>query len=149
MTNKKTVETLRALSARRGGLLKPEDIVEEARDGESPLHKHFTWDDGEAADKYRLMEAQRLIQVVVEYLPNDKSEKPRRVFVSLRKDRATGGGYRKMIDVLSNEELKAQLIDDFLEEMRFAQARYREAQELAGVFHEVERVEKEHRKRKK
>lgn len=49
-----------------GGRLTPEQVVEDARAEDSPLHSHFTWDDAEAAQKYRLNEARALIRIRVE-----------------------------------------------------------------------------------
>lgn len=47
-----------------GGRLTPEAVVEDAKDEKSPLHRHFEWDDSEAARKYRLGQARDLIRRV-------------------------------------------------------------------------------------
>ena len=89
------------------GLLKPKDVVESAKSKESPLHEHFEWDDGKAGHQYRLQQARNLIvryEIVI-----DKHVFSSRV--SLLKDRATpGGGYRQIEDVLTNEDLKKELL---------------------------------------
>lgn len=46
----------------KDGLLHIEKVVEAARDPDSPLHKHFQWNDGEAAHRYRLGQARALIR---------------------------------------------------------------------------------------
>lgn len=54
------------------GRLTKEAVLKEAEAPESPLHRYFTWDDSEAAGKYRLSQALRLImryRVVIEDLP--------------------------------------------------------------------------------
>ncbi len=43
------------------GLVRPEAVVEAARDEASPLHPYFEWDDTEAAHQYRLVQARKLI----------------------------------------------------------------------------------------
>ena len=53
---------LMAIRAKRG-VLTPEVVVEEAADPQSPLHGRFTWDDTEAARKWRLHEASQLLRV--------------------------------------------------------------------------------------
>lgn len=52
------------LAARNNGRLTPEDVITDAKDEDSPLHPHLTWDDGEAAHKQRLYEARALIRSV-------------------------------------------------------------------------------------
>ena len=46
----------------RDGHISPQAVLIEAKDPDSPLHSHFTWDDGEAAERYRLAEAASLIR---------------------------------------------------------------------------------------
>ncbi len=48
----------------RAGKLTPEQVIEAAADESSALHGCFTWDDSEAAAKYRLDEARELIRSV-------------------------------------------------------------------------------------
>lgn len=46
--------------------LKPRELVEAARPKDSPIHDYFTWDNTEAAEKYRLMEAARYLLLRIE-----------------------------------------------------------------------------------
>jgi hypothetical protein len=149
ITDKDVIGALRDLAANNGGRLKAESVVEAARDPESPLHSRFTWDDSEAAEQWRLQEAQRLIRVVVEYLPTDKTETPVRVFVSLKKDRADGSGYRRTVDVMSDDEMRAQLLADAVTDMDAFKERYRRVQELTEVFAAMDRVTTEQRGQRK
>jgi hypothetical protein len=68
MSNAEQREAVRArleeIAERTGGRLTPEDAIMDARDPESPLHPHFTWDESEAAHKQRLYEARTLIRSV-------------------------------------------------------------------------------------
>lgn len=52
----------------RTGELTPQRVVDEAVDPEHPLHHRFTWDNTEAADKWRLHQAAALIRSVHVYL---------------------------------------------------------------------------------
>lgn len=127
----------------RDGLIKPSDVVAFAASPKTSLHACFTWDDTEAAKQWRLEQARGLIRcyVVVADAPDSG---PVRAFVSLRSDRKTeGGGYRRIVDVMSNEQLHAQLMRDALTDLRAAQKRYAQLQELAGVFEAVDRVSAE------
>ena len=86
------------------GLLRPADVVEAARDPESPLHSHFEWDDTEAAEKWREEQARQLIRNVrIEV--GTSSPVLVRAFVSLPVDRQNGAGYRRFEDVIDNDFL--------------------------------------------
>lgn len=53
----------------RDGHLTPEEVVEAARPIESPIHDLFSWNDAEAAHKYRIAQARTVIRrVKVEYV---------------------------------------------------------------------------------
>ena len=79
------------------GVLRPEDVVEQARSPKSVLHGLFQWDDSEAAREYRLWQARELIRVSVVMLPEAGGE-PTRAFVSLMDDRTKeAGGYRCLV----------------------------------------------------
>ncbi len=131
------LEALRALTRR--GVLRPDVVVDAARDESSPLHDYFTWDDGEAAEQYRLIEARKLIQVHVEVLENCKRKSP--VFVSLRDDRAkAGGGYRLMVDVLSDEAKRERLLDEAKRDLETFRSKYHMLSELSRVFAAMDAV---------
>ena len=56
----------------REGRLTPENVLNEAKKKDSPLNGHFTWDDTEAAARYRLIEARTLIRrVKIEVIHRD------------------------------------------------------------------------------
>jgi hypothetical protein len=77
------------------------------------LHRHFQWDDTKAAESYRKMQARQLIQkcvVTIDKAPDVQV----RAFVSLATDQIAGGGYRMTADVLSDDDLKAQLLHEML-----------------------------------
>ena len=130
------IETeLLRIAEEHGGILQPESVVDEARDKKSPLHSRFTWDDTEAAEQYRLWQARQLIRVVVHMIPGKNGNVSSRVFVSLKTDRAEdGGGYRTMAVVLSDSEMREQLLAEAIAEMEYFREKYSRLKELAGVF---------------
>lgn len=141
---KKAIEAVRAADPE--GLLRPEAVVEAARDDSSPLHSYFTWDDTEAARRQRLHEARHLIRVAVTVLPN--STEPVRAFVSLSTERGkaqpgrvTGGsGYRLITKVLTDEQAREQLLADALRELEAFRRKYARLAELAPVFKAMAKV---------
>lgn len=122
------------------GIVLPESVVEFAKNPKTALHECFTWNDGEAAEKWRLEEARRLIRCYV-IIEDAGSKKDVRAFVALRSDRSTGGGYRKLTKVLSDTELYAGLMEDAMIDLRAAQRKYARLKELRDVFREIDKVE--------
>jgi hypothetical protein len=121
------------------GRLQAQAIVERARARSSVLHKCFTWEDGKAASLWRLEEARALIRsysVVIEQKPPIIT----RAYVSLKSVRAKGGGYTSIHRVLSDEEMRQELLHDGLEELAEMERRYGKLQELQPVFMEAREV---------
>lgn len=133
MRNHEIVRELTRIAERNGGILRPDDVVEAARSPQSVLHSHFDWDDSDAAHKWRIHQARNLINVVVSCV-GDAKQTPMRVFVSLTSDRVPGGGYRLMTHVLSDRELREQMLKDALLELQTFETKYKSLMELARVF---------------
>lgn len=73
----KVGNVLDAARFNNGGVLLPEKIVDIARSPDSPLHPAFTWDDTEAAEKYRTeVEAENLVRAVVTIVDEDTEGEP-------------------------------------------------------------------------
>ena len=123
-----------------GGVLQPAAVVEAARPKNSPLHSRFEWDDGAAADQYRLWQARKLIAITVCVI--GKSQEEERVWISLKLDQTEAGGYRSMVSVLTAPELREELLKDALEDMEIFRVKYRHLKELADVFAAVDVVKK-------
>ena len=52
------------LEQKKGGKLTPKELVEAARNVNSPLHNEFEWDDTKAAQKYREWQARYIISSI-------------------------------------------------------------------------------------
>lgn len=104
---------LEQMARKNGGMLMVEHVINAAKDPNCVLHKHFQWDDTKAAEAYRRSQARSLIQKCIVTI--DKSPDVQiRAFVSLVTDQHSGGGYRITADVLSDDDMKAQLIHDMM-----------------------------------
>lgn len=99
------------MARRSGGVLEIDDVLNEAKDETSVLHKHFEWDDSEAADLYRRQQARTLIQKCKIQLVETEPVMIR-AFVSLPTDRVNGGGYRLMSEVVNDDSMRDELIRD-------------------------------------
>jgi len=118
-----------------GGILRPVDIVEDAANPTSPLHTHFTWDDGEAAQRYRLIQAgQLIVRVRVTY--TTREDRPVRVaaYQTTGSDSKGATIYERTEDVLSNDQKRAALLEAAIRELRAFELRYRDLVELGVVF---------------
>lgn len=142
ITNEVIINTIQELVQASGGLLAPADLVEAARPETSPLHRYFQWDDTEAAKQYRIVQARGLLRVCVRYEPSGNEKLEVRVFASLPQDREKeGGGYRMMVEVLSDEILRAQLLIDAQNELNRFKIKYARLTELAHIFAAIETLE--------
>lgn len=142
---KRALDELKARNGNRP-LLRAE-VIEAARDRNSPLHSYFTWNKDEALRKNLLREAGELIREYhfIVHAPTGEPYKTRH-FVSLTSDRAVGGGYRVLTDVLSDDRMREQLLADAMAELEAFQIRYRKLNELASLFVEIDRVAEEYQR---
>jgi hypothetical protein len=137
--NEDYLRELEEIAAANGGLVRPEAVVEYARNPETALHSWFEWDDSKAAEKYRLHQARMRLRLVLTMHP--KAEIKFRAVVSLKEDRYSGQGYRLTLDVMSESERREQLLLEALAEFRALEEKYRQYQELAEIFAAIERSE--------
>lgn len=138
---------LDAIRKKNGGILQCAKVVEFARDPKTALHGRFEWDDTAAAQEYRLWQARELIRVYVTVLASETE--PVRAFVSLVSDRVkVGGGYRGIVEVMSDEGLREELLAEALAEAARWKEKWKRLKELVPIFVEIERATKKTRKRK-
>jgi hypothetical protein len=125
-----------------GETLHPDSVVKHAADPNSALHARFTWDNDRAAHLHRLEEARALIMRVRVQIQPRPTDPPIavRAFVSLGNDRIAGGGYRTIEAVMSDPQLRSEMLRTALMELRVLQTRYQHLSELAQVFAELEAV---------
>lgn len=139
-------QELRRIAQANGGILLPEQVVAAARPKASPLHSRFCWDDTKAAEQWRLWQARMLIRVTVNVMP--ETGEAERIWVSLKSDRDEATGYRAMVDVLSDDNMRAQLLEDALEDLEVFRQKYRRLRELAEVFSAITNTSRRVRVRK-
>ena len=94
------------------GLLLPARVVQAAARGSSSLHALFTWDDGDAAEHWRLHEARMIIRSYVTVAQLDV--KPIQTYVSLSTDRVHGAGYRHRRSVHADPNLRGAYLETAL-----------------------------------
>ena len=138
---------LREIAAQNDGMLRPEDVVDFAKNPTTALHGCFTWDDTEAARAWRLQQARQVVRVMVAVLPGGDPLKYR-AYVSLKEDRYNNLGYRAMVDVMSDGRLREIMLVEAMAEMQVFMAKYENLNELAAIFAAMAAVVKPARVRK-
>ncbi len=122
--------------ARAEGLIRPERVVEVAQDENNPLHDHFTWDDTEAAELYRIQQARGLIRVYVVHEP--RVSRQVRAYVSVPSDRATTGGYRPSATVAESPQWSGEMFDEIEAKVRGLRRSYAYLSFLDPLFDRLE-----------
>jgi len=131
--------------AGKTGRLTPQVVVDDARDRTSPLHGFFEWNDGRAAEQYRLDQARHLIRSVkVTYADVADSTGPREIkaYVSFGDD--DEAPYMATRKVLATKAGRAALLAQALTELENLKQRYAELEELAAIFAAIERAKNRH-----
>lgn len=112
-------QVLTEILEQNDGVLTVDDVLEEARNETSPLHKHFEWSDSKAANEYRRWQARALIakcRITVE----SRDDTEVRAFVSLPSDRQqAGGGYRLTLDVMDDTDQTEELLRDMRQRVQY------------------------------
>ena len=140
-------DELNLIKDQNNGFLDPVAVVEFARNKATALHGRFEWDDGEAAERYRIWQARMVIRMELTVIPGDTRERSVRAFVSLLDDRRaeTDNGYRCMLEVLTDSDLREQLLDEAKKEMLYFRRKYSQLSELSKVFEAMEEVHSQKR----
>jgi hypothetical protein len=124
------------------GQITPEAVVRNAESSRSPIHDCFTWDDTEAAKRYRLVEAASLIRsvkVIVETHPQDKPLEVRAfVNVAVCGDEDEGEPketcYVPLKVALKVDDYRQQMLDNAAKELSSFRRKYSILKELATVL---------------
>ena len=113
----------------------PEEVLAKATDENSELHKCFEWDDTEAANKYRLIQARQIIQMIV--IKQEDTKKPEMRVFQITTERNT---YQPTILFLEQKDEYQALLDRALRELEAFKVRYSTLSELENIFKEIELV---------
>lgn len=145
---------LEKLEREHGGV-SAERVVAAAKGKSHPLHGFFDWTDKSAAHQYRLTQARHLIRcVIVTYEDVPKMTAPVRAYVTLGPPDADAVGdgddkrYLSTHTIMSDTELREQLVDQAMGEFHIWENRYNHLKALKGIFVEAAKVEKRRKQRK-
>lgn len=125
------------------GCCPPARLVQEARAKKSPLHLLFTWNNGEAADRWRAHEARQVIGgLIISVQTEDRIEKTP-AFLSVGhtlKTQETGEGYRSISVVVEDPDLLEEALAEAKSRLEALRKRYEHLEALAPVWQALDQV---------
>lgn len=124
---------------RNSGGLSTQRLLDANRKEGTVLHNEFEWDDGKAAEEYRLNQAAHIIRsiVVVQQKDEDQEEDREPVQVPVKiyyPTHAEKGEYERVDVLLKNEDSRRKLLNDCLSELKAFQRKYSSLKELADML---------------
>lgn len=122
---------------KKEGVITCQNLLDSARPEDSAIHSCYEWDDGIAAEKYRLSQSGDLIRNLVRVAVADdgKDMKTYRAFVNISKaDSFETGNFVDTEKALSNEETRKIVLKKALDELTAFQNKYETFEELSNVF---------------
>lgn len=120
--------------------LTADEILADARNTRSPLHKGFEWDENAAAEKYRRGQARNMINTLVPV----KGGKPQktRAFVFVRHGKHGRKVYMNIRSAMGRPEMRDQVIEQAVKQLNSWIGRWGGQRELRFVAGRVEALRK-------
>jgi hypothetical protein len=124
-------DVLMAIRAKRGALT-AEIVVDEASDPTHPLHHRFTWDDSEAARKWRLHEAGNLLRVRYKADAGDDRADLRAFWVARDAKGQPTAVYEPIEEIIQDPFQRELMLRAMRRDWQSFKKRYQHMQEFAG-----------------
>ena len=118
------------------GKLTPQDLVNESRAEDAPLHNCFEWNDGIAAEKWRCAQAAYIIRSVE--VTVEKTSEPTRAFVATISDGTRT--YKDVGVVLRNADSREELLRNAMRDLLAFRRKYQNLRELVDVIDAIDGV---------
>lgn len=103
---------LERLEIEPGQFHRSKDVLDAARDKDSPLHAAFTWDNRVAGEKYRLQEARAMLRSIRLVYEKEQKQVSRPVYVHIRD--AGGPKYVRAEKMLTDAEIRKAAIREVM-----------------------------------
>lgn len=115
------------------GEITPQDVLDDARNDNSPLHSFFEWSDSAAAEQHRLAQARGLIRSVVAiYTQPDKPAVRQKAYVHIAQGETSH--YREVGHAMSVKSTRDIVLKTAWRELQAWRQRYKDLQEFADLF---------------
>lgn len=140
-----SLAAVEAFIERHGGRISPRMLLDDARDPRSPFHDQFEWNDDEAAENFRLIQAGQLIrQWKGSVMRIDVETRTVRIDTTRRVQspqgqRSKGGdSYETVEQIMANPEKRADMIATVLRELSAYRRRYSGIVALAEIWQAID-----------
>lgn len=107
----------------------PQNVLNLARNENSVIHNDFEWNDTVAGERYRLIQARKMIQNFVIVQQDSEAEPVRALQIS-----TTVNEYKPVEIILRNEDEYQSLLKRALAELEAFERRYKTLTELEPIF---------------
>lgn len=132
---------LELLRERMKGELTPRDVVDDARNPNSPLHSFFEWDDSAAAEEHRLGQARGLIRAVVAvYTRKNQPAIRTRAYVHIPEGKTSH--YRETSQAMSLSKTRNMVLQRAWTELQAWKRRYADLKEFSDLVDVIDEVGK-------
>lgn len=136
----------RIKTIRPDGHITTQELLEDASDKASPIHKYFEWDTNKAATLYRLRQAQHIITHIKVIVITKGSPIAIKAYHHVKIENS-GKGYVEAEVVANNKDYYHQVLDGAISELHGWQDRYKAYKELRVIFKAIPKI-KTRKKRK-
>lgn len=134
------IEELERIRLSNGRMAKPQEVVDVARDPDSPLHVQFEWDDSVAAEEFRLGQARTMMRSIMVIVEGDGEEliEPLYVHVEvLDPEENKQRGYVPLRVAMADPGMREQVLSNALRELEIFRRKYGDLIELKLVMEAI------------
>lgn len=111
----------------------PAQILEKAKDANTQLHLCFTWDNNQAAEKWRLFEARQIVCNLVIKKTSDENDLEEVTNIRLF-HKTDNSGYKPLTLILRNEEEYEKLVRRCADELSAIKKKYSHLSEFEEIW---------------
>lgn len=117
-----------------GGACAPKALVDAAKSPKSPIHHLFEWNDGVAAERYRLEQARWVIRSVrIEYQSADQKTVSVRPFIAVSEPGESQKVYVGIDRAMQDETYRLEVVEQALADLHSFYRRYTQFKELSEL----------------
>lgn len=120
----------------------PRALLEAAKSPDNPLHDYFTWDDSEAAERYRLAQAGTLFRRVKLQIVRADPERREVAFETVRavtsvpsdRSKTDSASYGRTTSVMNDEDRRASVLRGIVRDLIALRRKYATYSELHDIW---------------